>query len=274
MFRDAWQTGLGSWLNQLEGWRLIVARQLRRQPVLLPLIGLILAVVLAMSLLSGKILLTGRLREGYLGWNLFLALMPLFFAWGLCREVKRGDGPGIRRWRVAMWSLAWLIFFPNAPYIFTDFIHLEPHVGPRFWVNMILIGLFALTGFVAGFLSLFLVHSVVRRCFGWFPGWCFVLLMCGLSGMGVYVGRFLRWNSWDLVVNPLGLLRDGAVHFLGAWPHPLTLVFPMVFGLFMFAGYSMLHALTYLSPDRVVVGNSDSKAGKPWSHSGGTVVAR
>jgi uncharacterized membrane protein len=138
-------------------------------------------------------------------------------------------------------AAAWLVFFPNAPYIFTDLIHLRPVVDHRFWMDLIIILLFAWSGFLVGCLSLRLLHEAVARQHGWWAGWAFVASACALAGIGVYIGRFLRWNSWDLLVNPLGLAFD----LLGLLGHPPThpaYRFSFLFGLLLLIGYATLHA--------------------------------
>src|SRR5206468_5852525 len=101
-------------------------------------------------------------------------------------------------WRFFAFGGAWLLFFPNAPYIFTDVIHLS-RAHTHFWPDLILILINALTGMVLGFLSLFLMQSSVRRLAGEWMSWLFIAAVAMLSGFGIYIGRFMRLNSWDVV---------------------------------------------------------------------------
>ena len=175
----------------------------------------------------------------FLIWNLFLAWLPVVFAVAVFRRHRRGDNPG---WK--MFSLAglWLLFLPNAPYIFTDVVHLTRRFLPHFWVDLSLVLLVALTGFLLGFVSLFLMQSVVNDRFGRAAGWLFVVTATGLSGFGIYLGRFLRWNSWDLLAHPLNVTQD-----IGHLAVDLkSLVFAALFGTFLLMGYLMLYALTHL----------------------------
>jgi uncharacterized membrane protein len=136
-----------------------------------------------------------------------------------------------------------MLFFPNAPYIFTDLVHLghtKPHL---YWLDMMLISLFALTGLVLGFVSLSLMHEQVRRRFGWITGWGFAAAMALLSAVGVFIGRFLRWNSWDAVLNPTDIIRSLV------FPENLPASrwkFTLVFAAFVFLAYLMLYGLTHL----------------------------
>jgi uncharacterized membrane protein len=213
-----------------------------------PVLALAFASGINVALVVARILWTRHWGCGYLIWNLFLAWLPLFFSMLACEQFER------RGWR--FWGLAgaWLLFFPNAPYIFTDLIHLLNNVffhnGAHFWVDMVLILSTALTGLVLGFLSLFLLQQHVWRAYGWISSWLFVLAAAGLAGFGICMGRFQRLNSWDLVVSPLGVLRGLASWILEPFEHPGKLAFPLLFGAFLFVAYVMLYALTHLQQPR------------------------
>ena len=85
---------------------------------------------------------------------------------------------------------------------------------------------------------------------GWLTGWGFVAVMAGLGGVGVYMGRFLRWNSWDLLIQPFSLVKDMAEHFIQAQHYPIAIIFPVLFSIFIFGSYTMLYALTFLEPGK------------------------
>jgi uncharacterized membrane protein len=103
-------------------------------------------------------------------------------------------------------AFLWLIFFPNAPYILTDFQHLAHQPGELpVWYDVMMLIWFAFTGLLLGMVSLFLMQEIVRREFGRWAGWAFVAAVTGLSSAGVYMGRFLRWNSWDILRDPTGI---------------------------------------------------------------------
>ncbi len=210
-----------------------------------PMLALILASGIAVALIVAHILWTGRLGYGFLLWNLFLAWLPLVFALLASDKYRNGGG---RHWTFFGLGGAWLLFFPNAPYIFTDLTHLSSKFYPHFWVDLMLILLCAFTGLVLGFLSLYLMQSIVTRMFGRVVSWLFVAAVAGLSSVGVYFGRFLRFNSWDVVVKP------GRVYqMLDAWRdgsglNRATPAFLVLFATFLFIAYLTLYALTHLSP--------------------------
>ena len=134
--------------------------------------------------------------------------------------------------RLIVPSALWLLFFPNAPYIFTDLIHL-PWFYAHFWVDMVLILICALTGLVLGFVSLYLMHAIVARTFGRLTSWVFIALTAFASGFGIYLGRFLRLNSWDVVVQPAKVYHGVGSMLANPSGPPASLAFPVLFGMFL-----------------------------------------
>jgi uncharacterized membrane protein len=212
-------------------------------PLRRPVLTLGFASICGCGLLAARVLIAGNWRHLYLPWNLLLAWMPLLFALAAGRIEQEGKS---RRWRFFAAAFAWLMFFPNAPYIFTDLIHLGPRSYAHFWADLVLILVFALTGLVLGFLSLFLMQRQVARRFGWPVSWLFVGGVAGLSGFGIYIGRFLRWNSWDVLLNPFGLFADIWQWFAGIPSRPALAAIPALFATLLFTAYLMLYALTHL----------------------------
>jgi uncharacterized membrane protein len=213
-------------------------RYFSRPDLRAPLWALGCASALSIALIALRTVMTWRGQHLYLVWNLFLAWIPLWLALHLEEMDRRRPVP---RWRFRFTTTAWLLFFPNAPYIFTDLTHLKPGTRVHWWTDLILILLFAVTGLVLAFLSLHRMQSVVARSRGWVAGWAFVLAVSFLSGFGVYLGRFERWNSWDVLAHPFGLAAD-SFH----WLHVHSAKFTLLFGLFFFTAYALLYSLTRL----------------------------
>jgi len=159
--------------------KLAFARELQR-----PMWALLLASLLCVGMVTARALWTHRLSYGFLIWNLFLAWLPLVIA--LLASVQHQKA-GRLEWRLGALALAWLLFFPNAPYICTDIIHLS-RFRQHYWVDLVLVLTCALTGLVIGFLSLFLVQSVVARLYG--KQWA---LGGGDSGLPAEWFRHLHW---------------------------------------------------------------------------------
>ena len=173
---------------------------------------LLLASIAATTLIVLRAWYSGRLLYSFLLWNLFLAWLPFLFAWAAYRKPVTAvfNGP------------LWLLFFPNAPYLVTDFIHLHQFDAVPIWYDAIMLFTFALTGLLLGFLSLYMMQSLVARRLGSIMSWLFVVAAVGMSGYGVYIGRFLRWNSWDVFRQPATLLADIANSLLNPAFFPKT----------------------------------------------------
>jgi len=140
----------------------------------------------------------------FLLWNLALAWVPYLAA----LRAEQLQHWGAARWRVGAWLLVWLAFLPNAPYIITDFVHFHHRPPVPLWFDLTLLFATACTGLLLGLLSIHEAHRVFRR---WFSGtWSNVLVLTciGLSGFGIWLGRFQRWNSWDILTRPSALLSD------------------------------------------------------------------
>jgi uncharacterized membrane protein len=218
-----------------------------------PVCALVFASVASVALVLGRVAWTGNMLYAFLIWNLFLAWLPLVFALLTADEFER---PQQRRVRLCGLAATWLLFFPNAPYILTDITHLRTAFVHQFWVDLTLILLCALTGLVLGFVSLYLVQGLVARAFVRIASWGFIGLVAALSGFGVYLGRFLRFNTWDVLLRPIALW-----HGIGGWvsdtmSHPSAYAFPALFALFLFTAYTMLYGLTHLAPARSVLPSS------------------
>jgi uncharacterized membrane protein len=163
----------------------------------LAIVALLAASALCVTTVEIRTHETGDAYYRFLVWNLILAWVPLALAIAAySRARSRVDLP------VAVLLVLWLLFFPNAPYLLTDFIHLGEGPAPL-WYDALMLSAFAWTGLLLGFGSLYLVQMIVCRAFGRTAAWLGVLAALGLASFGVYVGRFIGLNSWDALLHPV-----------------------------------------------------------------------
>ena len=167
------------------------------------ILGLFAASLFCITLVLVRNMHSSDVNFRYLIWNLFLAWIPFVLAIFVYDRWRR------RRRGVLLFVLGvlWLLFFPNAPYIATDFVHLEQDPGAPYWYDAVMIAAFAWMGVLLGFASLYLMQTVVRQWRGAVAGWIFAFTAIGLGSLGIYLGRFLRLNSWDAVDHPSVLPR-------------------------------------------------------------------
>ena len=165
----------------------------------------------------------------FLNWNLFLAFIP----WALTSLVI--IKPKFQKSRLTLIVLlgSWLLFFPNAPYILTDLFHLRLKSSMPIWFDLILILSFAWTGLLFGFLSLWDIEKLLRN----FMKRTYVIIISAvllfIGSFGIYVGRFLRWNSWDILTEPIKLMYDIGDRFINPFEHPRTWGMTIFMGLFL-----------------------------------------
>jgi uncharacterized membrane protein len=176
-------------------------------------------------------------------WNLFLAWIPF----ALALLIYDGHRRGARPVQLLALGLLWLLFLPNAPYIVTDFKYLADMTGKTFLFEGLLIGTAASTGLLLGFMSLYLIQAIVRRAAGARYAWLFVFVALGLSSVGVYLGRVLRWNSWDVFVRPGSLLGELAGALVDPLAHPRPIAITILFTSFLLASYAIFYSLARTS---------------------------
>ena len=205
------------------------------------------ATIFSVAIWRVRTVYSGSYNYGFLIWNLFLAWIPFIIAY-LTYTITLN-----RKWIyvvIPTTAFFWLIFFPNAPYILTDFQHLAGIWGGNVpvWYDVMLLIWFSFTGLLLGMVSLFLMQEIIRREFGRWVGWGFVAFVAGVSSAGVYVGRFLRWNSWDVFRNLSGMAE---YTFQSAQdPSLQSIGFTTLFGAFFLFLYVTLYTFAHLLLER------------------------
>lgn len=173
----------------------------------------------------------------YLPWNLFLAAIPLVLAVRLVRVLHRKRWSA---WEPMGWTLAWLLFLPNSFYMISDFIHLRDVASNEILYAAVLFTSFIYLGVLLGFCSLVLIHHELRRRLSALAAasWMgFTLLLCSFA---IYIGRDLRWNSWDIITNPAGLLFDISDRLLRPDDYPTMIVTVISFFVLLASLYAVV----------------------------------
>ena len=188
----------------------------------------------------------------FLVWNLFLAAIPLGAALVLEALVEdRQSCLSPKPWtgRIAcpplQWGclVVWLLFLPNAPYIVTDLVHLRQRSGIPLWYDILLLISSAGTGLLLGYASVTIVQRIITRRYGVVRGWLVALSALMLSAFGVYLGRFLRFNSWDVIRDPLPVFAEIAARMMDPFGYPTTFAVTALFGVSLSLGYVALHGI-------------------------------
>lgn len=162
-------------------------------------------------LLAGRITVTGELTYLFLPWNLFLAFIPYSITQWMSRKVSLVEN----KFRFYALLAAWLLFIPNSFYIITDLFHLTHIDSAPKWYDVLMIFSFAWNGLLFGIISLRRAELLLSLQSGKTVSVLFIAAVMWLSAFGIYIGRFLRFNSWDIITNPFSLageILDMIVH--------------------------------------------------------------
>lgn len=147
--------------------------------------------------------ITGSNRYWFLIENLLLAFLALVFSWVLCKHLNSGNRSG---WKTTLLSLSWLFFLPNTWYVLTDFIHVEPTAAISELYDIAMVSSLVICGFLFGFTSLYLIHRQLLKRLGSYWAMTVVLGIILVASFAIYLGRDLRWNTWDILTDPGGLV--------------------------------------------------------------------
>lgn len=182
----------------------------------------------SLVLLTYRIIKSESLSYIFLAWNLFLAFIP----WWISNILKRKEKLTIIHLPIIA---IWLLFLPNAPYILTDLFHLKPRTGLPLWFDLILVLSFALTGMIVFFKSL---KDMLKLLTNRMPQLYVTIItpfIFWLVAYGLYLGRYLRFNSWD-IVHPFRLMNASFTILF----EKDTIGFTCIFSVFLWFLYVML----------------------------------
>lgn len=220
--------------------RTMIDKQLLRhtwQHYKAPIAALAASTLLSIALIALRVHYTNTIIFAFLVWNLFLAWIPFVASFAL-RTVQ---GKGMRS-ALLYGSIffVWFVFFPNAPYILTDFIHLRSRPPVPLWYDTVLLSVAAWNGLLLGFISLHQVQESVQQRMGARMGWFVVGVVTVASSFGIYLGRFQRWNSWDVLTDSHALFADITTTLFNPQAHPHAVGITVVFSAFLFTAYAAL----------------------------------
>ncbi len=196
---------------------------------------LLISMTFSVVLSTCRYAISGRKTYLFLFLNLLLAFIPfvvseIMLYWNF-KEKKK-----------LFWFFIafWLLFFPNAPYILTDLFHLKPKTGAPFWYDLLLLMSYALNGFFLGFLSLRTIEKLTTDLYGKIFANVLTFVTLIACSVGVYVGRYLRWNSWDVFTKPLSLLAELQDQDFYPVQDSELLAFTFVFSVFLIVNYFLM----------------------------------
>ena len=176
-----------------------------RSPSVKYILALIIASVVAELLFSFNVISNHDLSFDYLSWNLLLAWIPLILAIRLTAVLRHKRWSS---WEGLLLTSLWLLFLPNSFYMISDYIHLTTVSLNNAVYDALILTSFIYIGVILGFSSLFLIHLHLTRRLSTRESSVWVAVILFICSAGVYFGRDLRWSSWDVLINPGGLLFD------------------------------------------------------------------
>lgn len=193
-------------------------------------------------LLAARFLYSGSLHYLFLIWNIFLAWIPLVTSSLFEKMINKS------KWKQVLVFFWWLTFFPNALYIVTDLVHLQIETVVPKWFDAILLFSSSVVGLMMAFISLYRVEKYLQKTVNEKILAPLILLILFLGSFGVYLGRFLRWNSWDILSNPFQLFESIGHRIISPFDHLNTWGITVIFTIFFYLLYMSIKKLPgYLS---------------------------
>jgi uncharacterized membrane protein len=197
---------------------------------------LLLSISFTMALLLVRFVYSLTTDYRFYGWNTFLAAIPYLASAQLLKRKK------INAAAISL-IIVWLLFFPNAPYIITDLFHYEERPPVPYWYDLILVISAAWNGLILGLISLMNVEIFLNRYLKpKLVKFC-VFISFLLCGYGIFIGRFLRFNSWDILTDPGYIAYTSAHHILRPQHYQKLWVFTILFAVFLGIIYFTLKKL-------------------------------
>lgn len=218
------------------------------------LVALLIASIVALIMVIYRIFHSSSIVNVFLVWNLFLAWIPYILSLLIKYLTYSNSITFLKKTFIFVFGLGWLLFFPNTYYLITDYIHINNYDFVRYegyhlrfyydfvmWFDFILFSIFAFVGFFLGVISLYNLQNIIGSHLNRLSSWIFIVVMAFLTGFGLYLGRFIRFNSWDIVLQPFRFLQDVISHL-----NSDALNFSLLFGVFILITYFIFYFLTFI----------------------------
>lgn len=219
-----------------------ITQSIRQSPftakLLVTLVGSSLVSIL---LLVIRMIVAGNGRFLFMVWNLFLAWLPVLFALGFRLNLTKHR---LQSWQNLGLLFLWLGFLPNSFYLMSDLIHLQSSGEASVLYDIAMMMSFILNGLILGYISVYIVHAQLQKKLPQkavitFLG--FVFLACGFA---IYLGRYLRWNTWDIVLNPFGILFDLSERVVNPLIHIQSYIVTLTFFVLLGGTYVVIYQVT------------------------------
>jgi uncharacterized membrane protein len=205
------------------------------------LVTLCASSAVSVLLLVVRMIVAGNGKFSFMIWNLFLAWLPVFFALALRINLTKYR---LQSWRNLVLLFLWLGFLPNSFYLISDLIHLQSSGEASVLYDIAMMMSFIINGLILGYISVYIVHIQLRKKLNERSMIAFlgaVFLACGFA---IYLGRYLRWNTWDILINPFGILFDLSERVINPILHIQTYVVTLTFFVLLSGTYAVIYQLT------------------------------
>jgi len=202
------------------------------------IMSVVLLCLISMALLFARILSSDSMRYIFLLWNLILATIPPLVAYLLYQRVRIN---GWLEWKQIALTVVFLAFLPNSFYLVTDFVHLRETYEASLMFDVVLLASFMLSGLVLGYSAVFLMHKTLKTRLSEEKAYITILGLFVAVSFAIYLGRFTRWNTWDLLLQPAGLLFDVSDRFINPAVHTDTYMVTSVIFLMLASVYIVIY---------------------------------
>ena len=168
---------------------------------------------------------------GFYYWNLFLAVIPLV------ASAYLDSSRSLWSWRNLVSLGIWFAFLPNAPYLVTDMVHFQQAPQGPIYLDEAIVCTTIFNGLLLGYASVRRVEVWLLERYAARPVRIAVIAVFLACGFGIYLGRYVRLNSWDILVHPFTVGRVVGQRVLFPLAYRQTWAVTLLFGLLLWVGY-------------------------------------